>query len=58
MKVLDWFKTARALGAGGLVGAVGRVVAAAEGADEGLKRPEFAELRGALDELRRALRKR
>ncbi len=58
MNILDWIKVARALGAGGLVGAVGRVATAADGVEEGLKRVEFAELRAALDELRRALRSR
>lgn len=58
MKIIEWIKVARALGAGGLVAAVGRVAAAAEGAREGLRAPEFDELRAALDELGRALRSR
>ena len=49
----------RALGAGGLVGALGRALSAAEGAEAALRKsPELAELRAALDDLRRALRSR
>ena len=49
----------RALGAGNLVGALGRALSAAEGAEAALRKvPELAELRAALDDLRRALRNR
>lgn len=59
MNIIDGLKLLRAFGAGGLIGALGRVTAAAEGADGALRKtPELAELRAALEELRRALRSR
>ena len=49
----------RALGAGGLVGALARALSAAEGAEALLqKSPEHAERRAARHDLRRALRSR
>ena len=59
MNIIDGLKLLRALGAGGLVGALGRVATAAETADGVLKgKPELAELKAALDALRGALRSR
>ena len=59
MNIIDGIKLLRALGAGGLVGALGRVATAAESVDGVLqKTPELSELKAALDELRRALRSR
>ena len=59
MNIIDGVKLLKALGAGGLVGALGRVATAADGVDATLARtPELAELKAALDELRRALRSR
>ena len=59
MNITNLLNVLRALGAGGLVGALGRVVTAAEIADASLrKNPELDELRLALDDLRRALRSR
>ena len=59
MNIIDGIKVLRALGAGGLIGALGRVATAADGVDTLLRRtPEMSELRLALDDLRRALRSR
>jgi hypothetical protein len=59
MNIIDGIKLLRALGAGGLVGALGRLAAAAEGVDGVLRKtPELSELKAALDDLRRALRSR
>lgn len=59
MNIIDGIKLLRAIGAGELIGALGRVATAAESANGVLqKTPELAELKAALDELRRALRSR
>ena len=58
MNITNLVNVLRAFGAGGLVSALGRVATAAENAEGALKTPELAELKAALDDLRRALRNR
>ncbi len=59
MNITNLLNVLRALGAGGLVGALARVDTAAEAVDGVLERtPELAELKSALDALRKALRNR